>query len=388
MQQRLIVLLAVMGLMGTDLFAPSLPAIAVFFHQTPAHTQLSISLFLLGFSISQLFYGPLSDTLGRKPLLVLGTAIFTIGSIVCLWAPSFEYLCIGRIIQGIGVGGGLSLARVVLRDLYQGTELAIRSSQIALFVSLTPAVAPFIGGVLQEFFNFKASFVFMLVYGVLLLILLLTVFKESNQQKENGFSLKNTLKHYKKILGCDVFMRYVIIAGFTFASIVLFANILPFIIQNELHLSAMQNGIILLIAAIGVSVGSFVSAKITVRLTPERMVMIGLQMLAVSGLLLMITPPIFGVHLFLLMPLIFSTTAACGFLFPNAVAVAFSSVHEKIGTAGAIYGSTQIAISTAINFLLNLIPHQGQALLGAFYFVLGLLGIALLLFRKPKKILN
>ncbi len=378
----IIVLLAIMGLMGTDLFAPSLPAIAHFFHQTAAHTQLSISLFLLGFAISQLFYGPLSDTVGRKPLLVLGTSIFIIGSMLCLWSPSFGYLCLGRIVQGIGVGGGLSLARVILRDLYHGSALALRSSQVALFVSLTPAVAPFVGGVLQEFFDFKASFIFMLVYGIAVLILLLTIFQETNSKKEVGFSFKNTLVHYKKILSHNIFMRYVIIAGFTFASIVLFANILPFIIQNELHLSAMQNGIILLIAAIGVSVGSFISSKITVRLTPEKMVMIGLRILALSGFLLMSTPFIFGVHLFILMPLIFLTTVSCGFLFPNAVAVAFSSVHEKIGTAGAIYGSIQIAISTAINFLLNLIPHQGQSLLGGFYFVLGIVGIGIALWKQ------
>lgn len=374
----IITLLAVMGLMGTDLFAPSLPAIAKHFHQSIGHTQLTITLFLLGFSMSQLFYGPLSDRFGRKPILVFGTSIFTIGSIICLYAFSFQSLCFGRIVQGVGVGASLSLARVILRDLYHGKTLALRSSQVALFISLTPAVAPFLGGILQKFFSFRANFIFMLCYGIILLVLLLGFFKESITQKESAFSLKNTFIHYKKILSHGMFMRHVIIAGIAFSVIILCANILPFIIQGELKLSPMDNGVILLIAALGVSIGAFISGKVLAYTTPEKLVGIGLTFFAMGGVLLCADKMLFGTSLFVLMPLIFIITIACGFLFPNALSIAFSSINEKIGTAGAIYGAVQISISTIVNLLLNLIPHQNQSTLGLFCIVLGGVGLGLI----------
>jgi DHA1 family 2-module integral membrane pump EmrD-like MFS transporter len=373
------ILLAVMSLMGTDLFAPSLPAIASFFGQSAAHTQLTISLFLLGFAFSQLFYGPVSDSYGRKPLLMLGTLLFILGSIICLFSDSFEGICFGRVIQGIGVGGGLSLTRVVLRDLYHGPLLAQRSSQMAFFISSTPAIAPFVGGFLQQHFGFRASFIFMLLYGVMVLFLLLRVFQETLPEKKSAFSLRETFSNYGKILSHRLFMRYVIIAGFSFSAIILCANIIPFVIQNTLKLSPMQNGEILLIAALGISFGALISSRIVKSMTPQKLVKIGVTILALGGLLLMITHALFGTYLVFLMPLIFLNMTACGFLFPNALAVAFSSVHEKIGTAGAVYGATQIAISTGINFLLNFMPHQNQFLLGAFYFILGGLGLVLLL---------
>jgi Bcr/CflA subfamily drug resistance transporter len=373
-----VILLAVMSLMGTDLFAPSLPAIANFFGQSVAHTQLTISLFLLGFAISQLFYGPLSDSYGRKPLLMLGTAFFVLGSAICLFSASFEGICLGRIIQGIGVGGGLSLSRVILRDLYHGPLLAQRSSQIAFFISATPAVAPFVGGLLQQYFGFRASFVFMLLYGVMLFILLLSVFQETLAEKKSAFSLRETFLHYRKILSHRLFMCYVTIAGFSFSAIILCANIMPFIIQNTLKLSAMQNGEILLIAALGLSFGAFLSGRMVKEISPEKLVSSGVILLAIGGILLMLTYTLFGTRLFFLIPLIFVNMTACGILFPNALAVAFSSVHEKIGTAGAVYGASQIAISTGINFLLNSIPHQNQFLLGVFYFALGSVGLLLM----------
>ena len=376
------VLLAIMGLVGTDIFVPSLPSIAIAFHQSPNHTQLTITLFLLGFALSQLFYGPISDRVGRKPPIIVGTSIFILGSLVCLSAHSFLWLCIGRIIQGVGVGGGLSLARVIMRDRYHGALLGIRSSQIAMFVSLTPAVAPFLGGILQQYFNFHASFVFMFVYGLILLILLILFFEESIQEKDHSLTFKSTLNYYKLILKNKFFMPYVFIAGLSFASIILCASVTPFIIQNQLGLSPMLNGEIILVAALGVSAGALLSSRLLRYLTSNHLVLVGLFILILSGFLLLATALLFGTHLAFLMPLIFFVTVACGLLFPNALTIAFSHIQIKIGIAGAIYGSVQIFISMLVNLLLNVIPHQGQSLLGLFYLLIGFAGLGLFLYTR------
>lgn len=371
------VLAAIMGLIATDIFVPSLPIIAHTFHQTANQTQLTISLFLVGFAISQLFYGPISDRAGRKPPLYIGVLIFIFGSILCIFASSFAWLCIGRIIQGIGVGAGLSLARVILRDRYHGTVLAVRTAQVAIFVSLTPAIAPFIGGILQQQFNFNAIFIFMLVYGLVLLFLLTFWFKETNQHKQSNLTFIAVFSSYKQLLKNSSFIRYAIIAGFAFASIVLYANIVPFIVQDQLKLSAFASGAVMLIAALGVSVGSLISSRAVAFVGPKYLVTIGLFIFAISGLLLMVTFEVFNSTLICLVPLLFLITLACGFIFPNVTALCFSEIHVNIGIAGAIYGTLQIFISMLINLLLNTIHDQDQALLGLFYLIIGFAGLLL-----------
>ena len=377
----IIALLGITGLMCTDLFVPSLPAIAAIFHQTQSHAELTISLFLMSFAISQLFYGPLSDRIGRKMPMLIGVLIFTVGSLMCAMTSSFEVLCMGRIIQGIGVGGGLSLARVIIRDCYQGTRLAVKSSQLAIMVSLTPAIAPFVGGILQSHFGFRSTFIFMLCYGLFLLCLVF-FFKETIKEKNATLTVQKTIGHYVSLLKNITFMRYVLITGLGFSAIILSANVMPFIIQTDLHLSATVNGEMLLLSAIGISIGAFISSKVVHRYTPQKLIRIGLFALTLSGLCMVFSQYYVGTTLLCLVPLIFIIMMACGLIFPNALTACFSQVSINIGIAGAVYGSVQMFTSMVINFILNTIPHQGQTTMGLFYVIMGLCGLFLYYYQR------
>jgi len=372
----IIILLAIMGLIGTDLFVPSLPQIAHVFHQTQNATQLTISLFLSGFAVSQLFYGPLSDRIGRKTPLLLGVIIFIIGSLLCIFNfNSFSILCLGRIIQGLGVGAGLSLSRVILRDHYTGTELAIKTSKMAMFVSLTPAIAPFFGGILQQQFGYLSSFIFMLVYGVLLLILLKTKFHETIKKKDTTLTIKKIFTQYGKLLTNTFFIRFAIIAGLSFSSIILYANMMPFIIQKQLQLSPLANGACILLAALGIWLGAFISSSTVKKLSSKWLVLMGLILFTLNGFLLMASDFLYGTHIYFLVPFIFLITIGSGVIFPNAFALCFSNIECNIGIAGSIYGTIQIVLSMIINFVLNMISHQDQFLMGAFYLLMGLSGL-------------
>ncbi len=373
-----VILLAIMGLIGTDLFVPSLPEISHVFQQTQNHAQLTVSLFLSGFALSQLFYGPISDRIGRKPPLLFGVSIFIIGSLICVFNfNSFVILCLGRIMQGLGVGAGLSLSRVILRDCFSGSELAIKSSKIAMFVSLTPAVAPFFGGILQQQFGYHSSFIFMLIYGILLLILLKTRFHETLRNKDNTLTLSHVLIQYGKLLKNKFFICYAFIAGLAFSSIILYANMMPFIVQQELKLTPLENGSFILIAALGICLGAFISSRLLKKFSPKFLVLAGLLLFTLNGFLLVASDQFYGTHLYFLIPFLFFITVGCGFIFPNALAICFSTINCNIGIAGAIYGTLQTLISMIINFLLNMISQQGQALMGSFYLLIGLFGLFL-----------
>ncbi len=258
-------------------------------------------------------------------MLLIGALIFVIGSIVCVEANSFDILCVGRIIQGIGVGAGLSLARVILRDCYQGTALAIKSSQVGTFVSLTPALAPLLGGILQQHFGYHASFVFMLVYGLLLMCSLF-FFKETIQTKTKTLSVRNSLLTYAQLLQNGSFIRFSAISGMAFTAIILYANIMPFIVQNTLHYSARSNGIILLIAALGVSSGAWINSQLVRmvnRISSVVLIKVGLIIFITNGLLMILLTSIFGVYLAFLIPLIFIIAMSCGSIFPMRLRFVF-----------------------------------------------------------------
>lgn len=380
-----VVLSAILGLIGTDIFVPSLPHIAATFHQQPNQAQLTISLFLAGFALSQLFYGPISDRYGRKPPLIFGVSVFIVGSLVCVFATSFVWLCLGRIIQGLGVGAGLSLSRVILRDCYRGTDLAIKTAKIAIFVSLTPAIAPFLGGFLQQHFGFSASFIFMLGFGLLLLFLVLTRFKETIQQKNQNLSLSSVLNDYRDLLKNTFFMRYVMITGLAFSSIIIYANIVPFIAQNQFNLSALASGALLLVSALGICLGSWISSRTVVRVGAIYLINLGLAIYLINGLILILSHTFFPhILVLLIVPLVLITTA-CGFIFPNALALCFSEIKCNIGTAGSIYGALQTLTSMLFNFVLNLISQQDQTLLGLLYVIIGIIGIGIAV-AQPKKL--
>jgi len=173
------------------------------------------------------------------------------------------------------------------------------------------------------------------------------------------------------------FIHYAILAGLAFSAIILYANTMPFIIENQLHLGPSASGICLLLGALGICVGSFVSSKIVARTGSAKLIYIGLSLYCSMGLILLFTYYFIGTSLYSLLPCLFFITIGCGFIFPNALTLSFASIQSHIGIAGAIYGSLQTALSMLVNLFLNNLSTQNQMLLGSLYLIIGLIGLSL-----------
>ena len=151
------------GILASDIYVPSLPIMTQVLHTTPQQVKWTMALYFFGVSVSQFFYGPLSERYGRKPTLYLGIIILLIGHITCLSAFSIAQLLIGRLLQGIGAAALIATARTIARDISDDQKtLAKVLSVLSLLVILVPAVAPALGAHLQLAFSWRASFVFLL----------------------------------------------------------------------------------------------------------------------------------------------------------------------------------------------------------------------------------
>ena len=151
---------------AADIYAPSIPAMARDFEASIDSVQWSMSIYMFGVAVSQLVYGPLSEGIGRKPPMIFGLLIMLIGSIVCAMTIIIDLVIFGRFVQGIGAGACASLWRSVFRDSFSKEELAQYSSYLVTAVMFVIPTAPLIGGYLQQYFGWYASFVFMTIYSI------------------------------------------------------------------------------------------------------------------------------------------------------------------------------------------------------------------------------
>src|SRR3712207_1478784 len=161
-------LLTALGPLSTDMYLPSLPAIAADLGATTAGTQLTLSAFLLGFAVGQFVYGPVSDRVGRRPVLLFGLGLFALASLACTAAPSIEALVAARFVQALGASGPIVLGRAIVRDLYEGPRAGRELSRMSTIMGLVPAVAPVLGGLLHEALGWRSNFAACILFGVVL----------------------------------------------------------------------------------------------------------------------------------------------------------------------------------------------------------------------------
>src|SRR5215210_3235221 len=158
-------LLTALGPLSTDMYLPSLPAIAQNFRAGPAQTQLTLSVFLLGFAVGQFVYGPVSDKTGRRPVLLFGLGLFLLATLACAAATSIEALIAARFVQALGASGPIVLGRAMVRDLYDGARAGRELSRMGSIMGLVPAIAPIFGGVLHEVFGWRSTFMASVLFG-------------------------------------------------------------------------------------------------------------------------------------------------------------------------------------------------------------------------------
>ena len=378
-RQELIVVVGVIfaafaGSLGIDIHLASLPAIMTYMHTDKTHVQQSVSIFLLGVGGSLLFYGPLSDKIGRKPVVIFGLCLATLSSFATAFTHTIGAFLFLRLIQGVGTGVCTGLGRIIVADILQGERFATLGSYFGIFVGLSPLFGPVIGGYIQQWFGWQTNFI---ALGFILLIPLLFIIffcPETNQHKNpKAISVTNLLKNYGVLFTHPLFIGSTLISGLALSVTMVYASVSPFIFQVEYQLTPVDYGWITASIGIASMVGRFITPKIVQRIGVPRTTYFGSACLLASGALLCIFQNFHILHIFVLLILVFMAVLSFTFIMPCVASIALSPYSKKRGTAGALYGSSQMLIAFGASSIASSIEHSGIKVLALCYLVLGLL---------------
>ncbi|ERB64039.1 hypothetical protein N779_17445, partial [Vibrio coralliilyticus OCN008] len=223
------------GQLSMGLVFPSLPWIARDFSISLDQAQLLVSVYLLGFGPSQFLYGPISDSLGRKKVLLAGLLIAMTGLVLIIsFSDSFTGMVLGRLLQGLGTGCCAVLARASTRDRYSGAQLPVALSYIAMAASITPLIAPVLGGFINFHFGWSMVFVSLLGYVAIAWAIIVIRFDETLSQTKPMPSPVNMLRQYRELVTSRYFISFASIGWLNFSLMITTVSVMPFIMQDQI----------------------------------------------------------------------------------------------------------------------------------------------------------
>lgn len=357
----LLTALVALGPISTDLYLPSLPAIRESFAVDQGMAQLTLSLFMAGFAVSQLAYGPLSDRFGRRPVLLSGLGLYVAASLACMLAPTIEVLLAARVVQAMGACAGPVLGRAVVRDIVTTDRAAVLLSYIGMAMALAPAVGPMIGGYLEVAFGWRASFAALIAVAVVLVASVAVFLPETNRHRDRrAMQPRRLVANYARLLGNGVYRGYVATLALVFAALFSFISGAAFVLIEAAGLSPDAFGLSFAAVVLGYMIGNLISSRLTRKVGHDRMIALGL-LTALAGALPMAFLALAGVEaaLAVVLPMAVFMIGA-GLVLPNAMAGAVGPFPEMAGSASALLGFTQMGIAAVVGALVGHL-HDGTA---------------------------
>jgi DHA1 family bicyclomycin/chloramphenicol resistance-like MFS transporter len=346
--------LVAFGPLSTDLYLPSLPLLASVFATDAASVQLTLSVFLVGFAVSQLVYGPMSDRFGRRPVILGGVAVFVVASIACTFAQSIEQLIAARLFQALGACCGPVLGRAVVRDVYGRDGAARILAYMAMAVALGPAVGPVIGGMLTTAFGWRANFVLLLAFGAVILAAAALLLDETNAHRDPLALRPGRLAaNYATLLRDRVYVGYVLCASFVYSGIFAFISGSSFVLIDGLGLTPELYGLSFGTAVIGYMTGSFAAGRLSVGFGTVRMVSLGTAVLMLGGLSGLAWALAGGPSVAAILVSMFVFLAGAGLTLPNTMAGAIGPFPAMAGLASALLGFIQMTMASVVGIVVG-----------------------------------
>ncbi len=344
-----------------DIFLPSMASMARDLATDYGSIQLALSIFMMGIGVSQLIIGPLSDRYGRRPVLKWTIMLYVGASFACVVAPDIESLLAARVVQSIGGCAGLVVGRAIIRDRFEGAKAAQAYAYISAALATGPMLGPIIGGQLEVWLGWRASFAFLTAFGLVALAAVVWALTETNlAPNRNAVGPPRLVRGYASMFRDARYLGYVLTVTFAYAGVFAFISGSSFVFVGILGVTPDVYGWVFAIAAGGYGVGALVASQITARIGIDGMIRAGALIACASTLVLAGVALAGLISVWTIIVPVMAFTFGTGFVFPNCQAGAIGPYPHMAGAAAALMGSIQMAVAALIGALVGQL-HDGTA---------------------------
>ena len=350
--------LTAVGPLAIDMYLPALPTIAREFRVDSSLVQSSRAAYFIGIAVGLAYYGPLSDRLGRKPILYLGLTLFMVSSIGCALAASVEALITFRFLQALGGCAPIVIPRAIVRDHFDQAGSVRMLSVLMLVMGLAPILAPLIGGQLLVHFGWRAVFWLLTAYAGLWLIVVATLLPESlPAARRVRHPIHEVVGVYWRLARDRRFMGHALAGAMIFAGLLAYISGSPVVFIELFHVPPEQFGIFFGINAVGIMAASQINRWLVGRVETQRIVKVVLVVAMTAGVVLVLDAYSgFGGFAGILVPL-FCYIACHGFVLPNTTALAMAPHGSVAGSASALLGTLQFVLGAIAGSLIGLLAN-------------------------------
>lgn len=373
-------LLACLGMLGPfaiDTYLPAFASIATSLQATPLQMQQTLSAYLLGFAVMNLFHGALADSLGRRPVVLVGVAVFTMASVGCTLSQTIEQLVFFRALQGLATGAGIVVSRAVIRDVYPPAQAQRVMSQVTLLFGIAPVIAPILGGVLYVHLGWRAVFGFLASVGALLWLANWRLLPETLAPEHvQPFNVRHLMRGYAQLLGHKNFVLLALASGVPFNGMFLYVLGAPAFLGELLQLQPTQFYWFFCSAVAGIMGGAALSGRLAGRITPRRQIGWGFRVMVAASLLNIAANHALTLRVAWALPLIGAFALGWSLMVPAVTLLVLDLVPQRRGLASsllAVIGS--VANALVAGALVPSVMYSSRAMAWTCF---GLMGIGLI----------
>ncbi len=369
--------------LATDIYLPSMPEMATHLGLSETRIQLTLSLFLISYGITQFFVGAIADAFGRYWLSLVSLFLFVISFYWTAHTGNIYVIYFNRIIQGVLAGCAVVSKRAFFVDVYEGDERKHYLSIMTIVWSLAPIIAPFIGGYLQAHFGWESNFLVLAIYAAALLILEL-MFSGETLKERKKFQSETLIHEFKVMLDTKDFFYGMLMCGISYAMVMFYNLSGPFIIEHQMKFSAVVTGYASLIMGLAWMCGGFLGrAMIKTAFLPKIRNANFIQLLLIA---LMFGTSYWISDLYTLVVFAFLIHLTAGFIFNNYFSYCLGRFPKSAGIAGGLTGGVAFVLTSALSYAVVAVLHPfSQSVLSIGYFIMALLGLLVLMLVKFKK---
>jgi DHA1 family bicyclomycin/chloramphenicol resistance-like MFS transporter len=350
--------LTTFGPMAIDLYLPAFPDVAVDLGVSVTTVPLTLTTSMIGMGVGQFLYGPLSDRYGRKKPMMVGLILFTVASVACALAPTFGVLLITRFFQSLGGAAGVVIARAIVRDLYQGKELAKALSIVVMVFAFAPIFAPTLGAVLLTFGGWRSLFYFLAIFGIACMAASLQIPETLLPERRTDHGIASAVHVYARIVVDSRFLAPAMLIGFTYVILFSFISTSPAVLIDFFGLGELPFAVLFGFLSFCFALGAPINRRLLNSFSMQQLIraLVGLQLVASMILLwtglttpnLWVVTAAIGLGMFTVGAVSANATALCLDPFPGAAGSAAALVGVFGMAVGAIVSSMLVAISMPV----------------------------------------